>query len=147
MRRIIFFVTSIALAACTAVQTPKKGGMSAKDLGHGFSIRVLAQEVHGGFESMGYFSHCFYQNEDLGQCDHMFPAPSGKFAIYQQASSGLVFFFNTKSHKSSQVTSQFQGLLNSATWQEKQERVDFLVGEPGSVHPLYFMYHAALDGS
>ena len=111
--------------------------MSSKDLGHGFSLRTLAQEVHGGFESIGYFGHCFYKNEDLGQCDRMFPAPSGKFAIYQQASSGLVFLFNTKSNKSSQVTSQFQGLLNSATWQEKQELVDFLVGEAGSVHPLY----------
>jgi hypothetical protein len=159
----ILYLSFLALVACVAPQqtTPKPAVngrlMSSKDLGHGFSVGTYQQSIQGGFESVGYFSHCVFKSQDLGQCESLFPSPSGKFAVYQDATTGFVMFFNASSGKNTQVTSSYQGPLDSATWQEEKARVDFIIGEllnagqfrlHGNVHPLYFLYTSALgDGT
>jgi hypothetical protein len=140
------FLMVIALAGCS--QGPAvKGLESSRSLGHGYWLVTVATPVQGGFESVGHFSHCYYKNQDLGQCDRMSPSPSGKFAIYQQANTGLVMIFDAGVGQSKNVTNSFPGLLGSVNWQEGAGRGQFKAGEAGSERSLTFSFNAGAGGT
>ena len=118
----------MAFEARTSVRTVE----STRALGHGFSVVVVAEPVSVEFESVGHFSYCFYRKLDLGRCDRLFASPTGKFALYQVASTGLVMQFDSRLRRSTTVTPHFLGLLESATWDEPKRIVAFTVGPPAS---------------
>jgi hypothetical protein len=135
-----------AFAGCS--QGPAvKGLESSRSLGHGYWLVTVAAPVQGVFESVGHFSHCYYNNQDLGQCDRMSPSPSGKFAIYQRANTGLVMIFDAGAGQSSNVTNSFPGLLGPVNWQESDGRGQFKAGEPGSERSLTFSFKVRAGGT
>jgi hypothetical protein len=128
-----------AFSACS--RTPDAKGLEAsRSLGHGYWLVTIAKPVQGGFESLGHFQHCFYNNRDLGQCDRMAPAPSGRFAVYQQANTGLVMIFEVGTGQSKKLTSSFPGLLGSVKWQEDTGRGQFTAGDPPSAQTIDFSF-------
>lgn len=148
MRILVTLILASAIAACASPSPPSVKGLEAsQSLGHGFWLLTVAENVEGGFEAVGHFGYCYYNDQTLGRCDRMSPSPSGKYAIYQQAASGLVMFFNTRTGQSKQITAAFPGLLGSVTWHEAAQRVEFLAGESGSEQSLTFDFGGAVGGT
>jgi len=108
---------------------------------------IVAESVQGNFESIGYFGYCYSKTQNLGRCDRLSPSPSGQFAIYQQAASGLIMFFDTRTGISKQITPSFLGLLGPATWDEVARRVEFKTGEPGAEQSITFDFSGAVAGT
>ncbi|MBP1475394.1 hypothetical protein J7I44_13860 [Frateuria sp. MAH-13] len=148
MRVIAILLLALSLMACASSRPPSVNGLEAsQSLGHGFWLITAAENVEGSFESVGHFSYCYYNTLNLGHCDRMSPSPSGKFAIYQQAASGLVMFFNARTGQSKQITATFPGLLGQATWQEPNQRVEFKAGKPGAEQSVTFDFSGAVGGT
>ena len=105
-----------------------KGLESAQNLGHDFWLLVIAEPSSSTFESIGHFEHCYFEQQDLGPCHKLSPSPSGRFAVFQRAETGLIMFFNARTRKSEVVISKFPGLLRAVTWSESSRQVTFLVG-------------------
>jgi hypothetical protein len=146
MRFIMVCLLTLSLQACADSRPPSVPGLEdAESLGHGFWLIVVAEETPGGAEAVGHFGYCYYKSQNLGQCDRLSPSPSGKFAIYQQANTGFVLFFDTRTGKSTPITSS--GLLGEASWQEQAQVVQFNAGESGSKKSFTFNFSSAVGGT
>jgi hypothetical protein len=148
MRVIAVWLLALSLTACASSRPPSVKGLEAsQSLGHGFWLVTVAESFDGSFESIGHFGYCYYYTKNLGRCDRMSPSPSGKFAIYQQAASGLVMFFDARTGRSEQITASFPGLLGPATWRESNQSVEFKAGEPGAEQSVTFDFRGVVGGT
>ncbi|WP_132982843.1 hypothetical protein [Thermomonas haemolytica] len=145
MRSIAILILAIAATACAmSPRSPAiKGIEASRSLGHGFWLITAAEEVQGSFESIGHFGYCYYRNKNLGRCDRMWPSPSGQFAVYQAASTGHIFLFDTHTGLSTQLTQEFPGLMWSASWREQEKKVIVQVGAAGPEREISLSYAQA----
>ena len=146
MRKLIHSLMLLALSDASIGQPHVQGLETSTDLGHGFWLVTLAQKVTGGFESIGHFRHCYYNERDLGQCNLLSPAPSGDLAVFQESASGNIFLFTTSSGTSTKLTDAFPGLMQSASWDSKASQVTVSVGPYGKERSISFSY-APLPGT
>ncbi|MBP3983340.1 hypothetical protein J5837_02795, partial [Pseudoxanthomonas helianthi] len=145
MKILVTALMALAVTACASQHGPPKvKGLEAfQSLGHDFWLITAAEEVRGGFESVGHFGYCYYKGQNLARCDRMSPSPSGDFAVYQEASTGHIFLFSTKTGRSTRLTSEFPGLMWSASWQESEKQVTVQVGAASPEKELKLSYAQA----
>ena len=149
MRIFATWLLALSLTACASTPRPPalKGLEASQSLGHGFWLVKVAESVETGFESIGHFGYCYFNTQNLGRCDRMAPSPSGQFAIYQEAASGIVIFFDTRTGHSKQITTSFPGLLGPTTWREVEQRVEFKAGESGVEQSVTFDFSGVVGGT
>lgn len=107
----------------------------AENLGYGFSDLTIAEMTEVHLFHLGYL---YYRGRRLGQ--HGPPpsiSPSGRFAVYQEASGNLILF-RRADQKSTQLTSKFVGAAYPFVWHEDQGTVEvqFAKGVPPMTFPL-----------
>lgn len=143
------FIATLALAflatSCAMSSRPPavKGIEASRSLGHGFWLITAADDVQGGFEAIGHFGYCYYGNKNLGRCDRMSPSPSGQLAVYQAAASGQIYLFNARTGLSTQLTTEFPGLMWSASWHEQENKVSVQLGAAGPEREISLSYAQA----
>ncbi len=148
MKIVATLLLALSLPACAGSRPPSVKGLEAsQSVGHGFWLITVAESVNVSFESIGHFGYCYYKSQSLGRCDRLSPSPSGDFAIYQQAASGLVMFFDARTGQSKKITESFPGLLGETTWHEPDHRVEFKAGEPGAEQSITFDFHGVVGGT
>jgi hypothetical protein len=131
--RLLALLGIVLLAGCASAGPRPDGLISKNSAGHGFWVVLKQLNVQGGFESIGYFSHCYHNQLDLGQCDIVLPSPSGRLAIYQKASTGQVMLYSARSGVSTLLAELSPRKLRSAAWNSGEEAVTIIsaaIGEP-----------------
>jgi hypothetical protein len=121
MRSACLLVFSLVLAA--NAQDIRLGVERTKSLGHGFHRDVIAEAAPPNakvFESVGHLEYLFYRDRKLGRLDECLVAPSGRAIVYQEATSGNIFVFDSQSGKTIQLTKRFPGLATRFVWHEGQ---------------------------
>lgn len=142
MRFIAILLLALVATSCALSPSPPavKGIEASRSLGHGFWLITAMENMRGGFEAIGHFGYCYHRNKNLGRCDRMSPSPSGQLAVYQAASTGYIFLFNTHTGLSTQLTPEFPGLMWSASWREQENKVVVQVGAAGPERELSLSY-------
>ena len=86
-------------------------------------------ESGSDFESIGYFNHCFYRGRDFGQCDRLSVSPSGRYALWQDSSSGGLRVFSPRWREPQFIFEEFQGLVLDVAWDEDASQVHVTFAE------------------
>ena len=115
----LLILGSLSIVAACA-QPSGEGIEEIQNRGHDFWLVTVAQQNLSGFEAIGHFRHCYFASRDFGQCDEIFPSPSGKYAIYQNGPTGLVMLFDAAAGTSEKITDSSVGLVRSAAWSESK---------------------------
>jgi hypothetical protein len=125
LRVIALAFGTLAVAASAGEVPPSvKGLENARSLGHGFWLVTIAEEMPKDFfESIGHFQYCYFQKTNLGQCGDMSASPSGTYAVYQVAKTGLIMLFDSRTGRSRLLTHRFSGLLEKVSWSEQTRSV------------------------
>jgi hypothetical protein len=133
-KRFLAFVLPVLLVACSTTSPklveqpspPPQGGWVEQtiDLGSGFRRVVIAEAAKSSFESVGHFGYLYYKDLRLCRVGNCSVSPSGKFAIYQDGPSGIVFLFRREDAKVTRLTNKFIAYANSFDWHESENLVD-----------------------
>ena len=80
-----------------------------RDVGSGFRLVIKSQSTApGAFESIAQYQYLFYKDTELGQFDSYSVAPSGKYALLQDAPTGDMILFAT-SNVQRRIVAKFAG--------------------------------------
>jgi len=107
---------------------------TSKDLGFGF--RQVARSEHtppGAWEGVYHSRLLFYKDTQLSQYDTYSIAPSGRYAIFQDAPTGEIVLF-TPSTAKRKIVAQYSGSLASQyVWKTDLSEVTVLFGNGSSL--------------
>lgn len=98
----------ICVSAAWAIQPTIE---SRRELGYGFRFLTIAKDSNSSFEGIGHFQYLYYKETEISQSSTCSVAKDGKFAIYQDDSSGNIFVF-FPSKKSIQLTKKSPGVVS-----------------------------------
>ena len=95
--------TAVLVAWCVSSVVSADSKVVAEkstDLGFGFR-KVLRSQKNppGSFEGIGHFSILYYREQEIGQHGEYSVAPSGRYLVFQDATSGDVVLFTAASKK------------------------------------------------
>jgi len=113
---ICLLLSNLALAQFSIERT--------RNLGSGFRIETRAEPRSSSFESVGHFEYLFYGERKLCQVGQYSVDPSGKFAIYQDAASGILFLFRRADQRVFRLTPKPVGFPGTFLWYERGGTVE-----------------------
>jgi hypothetical protein len=90
-----------------------------RDVGSGFRMVIKSLPTGPGpFESVAQYHYLFYRDIELGQYDSYSVAPSGKYALLQDAPTGDIVLFASAATQR-RVVAKFSGsLARDYVWRE-----------------------------
>ena len=94
---------------------------SSRDLGHGFrEVTRSVKNPPGHWEGIGHFGYVYYKDTLLDQCSgsDLFISPHGRYAIYNNSSTGQLTLFEAKTRSTKPLTKSFIALINKVEWHE-----------------------------
>jgi hypothetical protein len=135
--RSTFFASAFLLLFLGACATAARVQKTA-DLGFGFRRVTMAQPSQSSFESSGHVEYLYFRDRQLGQVGACSISPSGRYAIYQDASSGALFLFSPTDDSPIQLAQRFVALVDTFEWHEEASivRVRFINGRGSQTFTL-----------
>ena len=89
MRALMTAVASLFVAVASAQVVSE----TSRDLGFGFREVHREEKMPPTFwEGVGYFGFLYYKDHELCQCSSYSIAPSGRYALFQDATGDIVLF-------------------------------------------------------
>jgi hypothetical protein len=115
------WVHAIVVAACIGIAHASGKVELTRDVGSGFRLVIKSQPTGpGAFESIAQYQYLFYKDTELGQFDSYSVAPSGKYALLQDAPTGDMILFAT-SNVQRRIVAKFAGSrARDYVWREER---------------------------
>ena len=116
---------------------------SSRQLGHGFrEVTRSVKNPPGHWEGIGHFGYIYYKGTLLDQCSgsDFFISPKGRYAIYNNSSTGVLTLFEAKTRTSKALSKGAVPIIDKIEWHESDNSatVHFEASETGKpqVGPL-----------
>src|SRR5258708_7655244 len=93
------------------------------DLGFGFRQVTMSKPSQSSFESITHLQYLYFHDRQLCELGACSVSPSGRYAIYQDATSGGLFLFSPADGSPIQLAQQFLGLVDRFEWHEEAKIV------------------------
>jgi hypothetical protein len=119
--KVLLFAILVSVASIVQAQSVIE---RSENLGFGFRRVTLAKAVNTSFESVGHFQYLYYHDQQLSGVGECSISPSGKFAIYQDGSSGNLFLFRRTDRRVNPLSRKFIALVERFEWHESLNAVD-----------------------
>src|SRR5579859_7862506 len=116
-RPILFLFACIFQSVSGEPIAPNVNGAEyASARGSDYWLIMVATTFREGHEAVAHYLHCYHGNHDLGICNSIWPAPSGRMAIFQLAESSNIMLFDSTSESAIQLNSPKGIFLQHVTW-------------------------------
>jgi len=100
------------------------------DLGHGFRFQESKQvNVKGRWHSDHSFKFLYHEKRFICQCSQFFISPTGRYAVFQDASNWQISRFNTSAQNSRVVHKQAKGKLIDVIWSKNEKHITLHIAE------------------
>ncbi len=100
------------------------------DLGHGFRFQESKQvNVKGRWHSDHSFKFLYHEKRFICQCSQFFISPTGRYAVFQDASNWQISRFKTSAQNSRVVHKQAKGKLIDVIWSKNEKHITLHIAE------------------
>ncbi len=125
--RLAAIVTTLFISATTAAQVLTQ---TNTDLGHGFRFQESKQvNVKGRWHSDHSFKFLYHEKRFICQCSQFFISPTGRYAVFQDASNWQISRFKTSAQNSRVVHKQAKGKLIDVIWSKNEKHITLHIAE------------------
>lgn len=131
-----FILLQFALLAASQAQF---GVERVQKLGFGFRLETHAEPTNSSFESIAHLQYLYYLDQKLCSPSLYSIAPSGRFAIYEDGSSGHLFLFRRADRRIRRLKPNIDADVRDFAWREDELLV--VVRLEGGHPPQKFSLH------
>jgi hypothetical protein len=108
------------LSACA---TQPRNLEYSRELGGDFTLKMLAGPP-SSFEGITHHTFLYFKSDQIDAANFPCVSPSHRYAVYDEAISGELWFFDARTHKKHVLLTQFVGNPSACRWNGAEDSVE-----------------------